>query len=179
MLCALAAAIAPQITRSRAGSLRPWALVAMAVAIVIATLVALELHRLQLPTPAFLTAVFLSALLREGYESKLAQREGLDFAAGTLAAAMTGSNERPDSVRLVMGSVASAPKSLTHVEHMLADSGLTDETIEAAAGAARQALGEVTNLFTPSGYKRRLVRNFVRAALIELRDQQAANGSSS
>jgi hypothetical protein len=35
----------------------------------------------------------------------------------------------------------------------------------------RLDLSEVTNLYTPSGYKRRLIKALVKDALIELRDQ--------
>jgi two-component system sensor histidine kinase SenX3 len=75
LLCVLAAAAAPQIVRRRAGSLRPWALAALTAAIVVVTFAALELGHLQLPAPAFIVAMILSVALREGFESKLAQRE--------------------------------------------------------------------------------------------------------
>jgi len=103
--------------------------------------------------------------------AKLAQREGLDFAAGTFAASITGTNEYPESVRLVMNSIAAAPKVLGESERILLEAGLTDAAIEAAAASARGALGKITNLFTPSGYKRRLVKTFIRDALVELRTQ--------
>jgi hypothetical protein len=32
-------------------------------------------------------------------------------------------------------------------------------------------MGEITNIFTPSGYKRRLVKALIRDALVELREQ--------
>ncbi len=102
--------------------------------------------------------------------AKLAQREGLDFAAGTFAAAMTGSNEQPESLCLVMGSIAPEPRIMEHVAQILMKDGLTDEAIDAAAAVARQDLSEVTNLYTPSGYKRRLIKALVKDALIELRD---------
>jgi 4-hydroxybenzoyl-CoA reductase beta subunit len=104
--------------------------------------------------------------------AKLAQRVGLDFAAGTFAAAVTGSNDRLESARLVMAAIAPAPKVLDAPERILMDSGLTDEAIDAAALAARQALGKITNLFTPAGYKRRLVKALIRDALLELREQK-------
>jgi 4-hydroxybenzoyl-CoA reductase subunit beta len=118
-----------------------------------------------------LTAVLVPRFDGRAVFSKLAQREGLDFAAGTLAVAVTGTNEAPRSVRLVMGSIAAAPKVLAGCEAILLEQGLNDASIDAAASAARDALGKVTNLFTPSGYKRRLIKNFVREALAELRDQ--------
>lgn len=103
--------------------------------------------------------------------AKLAQREGLDFASGSFAAAINGSNDKVKEARLVMGSVGPEPKRLADSERILIESGLTDDAIEAAAQSARPALGEVTNLYTPSGYKRRLVRTMVREALQELRAQ--------
>lgn len=107
--------------------------------------------------------------------AKLAQREGLDFAAGTFAAAVTGPDDRPESVRLVMNSMGAAPKVLIAAEQILKKSGLTDEGIEEAALAARGTMGEITNLFTPSGYKRRLVKALIRDALVELRNQPAGH----
>jgi 4-hydroxybenzoyl-CoA reductase subunit beta len=103
--------------------------------------------------------------------AKLSQREGLDFAAGTFAAAMTGSNEQPESLCLVMGSIAPEPRIMAKVAEILMQDGLTDDAIDAAAAAARLDLSEVTNLYTPSGYKRRLIKALVKDALIELRDQ--------
>jgi 4-hydroxybenzoyl-CoA reductase subunit beta len=102
--------------------------------------------------------------------AKLAQRDGLDFASGTFAAAIHGSNDKPEFVCMVMGSVGPEPKALTESAQIILDSGLNDESIEAAALAARSSLGEVTNLFTPSGYKRRLVKALVKDALSEMRD---------
>ncbi|MFQ5634882.1 MAG: FAD binding domain-containing protein [Gammaproteobacteria bacterium] len=103
--------------------------------------------------------------------AKLAQREGLDFAAGTFAAAVTGPNDNPGSVRLVMNSIGAAPKVLAAAERILMKSGLTDEAIEEAALAARATMGKITNLFTPSGFKRRLVKALIRDALVDLRAQ--------
>jgi 4-hydroxybenzoyl-CoA reductase subunit beta len=103
--------------------------------------------------------------------AKLAQRDGLDFASGTFAAGIIGSNDEPESVMLVMGSVGPEPKVLHESIEIIKQQGLNDETIEAAALAARASLGEVTNLFTPSGYKRRLVKALVKDALNDLRGQ--------
>jgi signal transduction histidine kinase len=75
LLCVVASAVAPQILRTRSGSLRPWSLVVSTVVIVTGTLAALELAHLQVPAPAFMIAMLLSAALREGFESQLAQRE--------------------------------------------------------------------------------------------------------
>ncbi len=116
-------------------------------------------------------AVIVHPVTARTVYAKLALREGLDFAAGSFAAAIGGSNDKVEEARLVMGSVGPEPKRLTDSEQILVESGLTDDAIEAAAQSARPALGEVTNLYTPSGYKRRLVRAMVREALQELREQ--------
>jgi len=119
-----------------------------------------------------LTGVIIPPPQGRAVFAKLSQRVGLDFAAGTFAAAVTGTNDRVESARLVMASVAPSPKILETSEHILMDLGLTDEAIDAAAVAARQALGKITNLFTPAGYKRRLVKALIRDALLELREQK-------
>lgn len=103
--------------------------------------------------------------------AKLAQRAGLDFATGTFAAGIRGSNDKPGHVRLVMGSVGPEPKVLHDAEQIIMNAGLNEASIEQAALAARASLGEVTNLFTPSGYKRRLVKAMIRDALLRLGDQ--------
>jgi len=105
--------------------------------------------------------------------SKLAQRQGLDFAAGTIAAALEGPGERPERVVLVLGSVATEPKLLAESAAILGEQGLTDEAIDAATDTARAALGPVTNLFTPTSYKARLSKALVRDALIRLREATA------
>lgn len=118
-----------------------------------------------------LVAVLLPPPTGRAVYAKLAQRDGLDFASGTFAAAIHGSNDQPESVCLVMGSVGPEPKVLTDSMQVILESGLNDDSIEAAALAARASLGEVTNLYTPSGYKRRLVKALVKDALTTLRDQ--------
>jgi CO/xanthine dehydrogenase FAD-binding subunit len=65
--------------------------------------------------------------------------------------------------------VSSAPLVLEKAVHIIMESGLTDESIEKAAEAARSELGTVTNLFTSAGYKRDLARVLVRRALQELK----------
>ena len=124
-----------------------------------------------------LTAVRIPPARGRAVFAKLAQREGLDFASGAFAAACIGANSAPEKVSLVLGSVAPEPKMLVESESILMSAGLTEESIEAAALAARGALGEVTNLFTPSGYKRRLIKALIRDALSELMQQGQTEGS--
>jgi len=100
---------------------------------------------------------------------KIAQRVGLDYAAGTIAVAIGGQGERVETATLVIGSIGSWPIRLRKAEAILLEQGLTDAGIDAAAEAARADLGEVNNLFSPPGYKRRLIKSIVRRALIEIR----------
>ncbi|WKZ13413.1 MAG: FAD binding domain-containing protein [Gammaproteobacteria bacterium] len=109
---------------------------------------------------------------------KLAARTGLDYGLATVAAAVSGSNRRISSARLVVGSVVSWPAPLVQAARIIEEGGLTAATIEAAAEAARADLGEVTNLYSSSGYKRRVVRALVRRALDDLRRQKGPAGEA-
>jgi CO/xanthine dehydrogenase FAD-binding subunit len=104
--------------------------------------------------------------------TKAAARTGLDYGYGTLAAAVTGSNRVIRSARLVAGSVGSWPVLLERAGRIIVDRGLNEAAIVAAADAAREDLGEVANLFSPPGYKKRLVRGLVLQVLDQLRRQK-------
>jgi 4-hydroxybenzoyl-CoA reductase subunit beta len=90
-------------------------------------------------------------------------RKGNDFAYGSIAARRT---------RIVLGSLTTKPFLLRRPAEIIADSGLTDEAIDAAAAATRQELGALTNLYTPAAYKSALARELVRDALIKLREAE-------
>ncbi len=109
---------------------------------------------------------------------KMAPRTGLDYGLATIAAAVTGSNRKLTSARLVVGSIVSWPAPLLQSARIIEEGGLTPESIEAAAEAARRDLGEMTNLYSSSGYKRRLVRALVRRALEDLRRQKPWAGEA-
>lgn len=108
---------------------------------------------------------------------KVTPREGIDFGLGTIAVAVTGSNRRVGQVRIMVNSLGSQPQRLAEAERIITERGLNTDTIEAAAEAARQDLGEVTNLWTPAGYKRRLVRTLLRRALEDVRRQERGAGA--
>lgn len=121
-----------------------------------------ELIVAVLVPPARLRSVFVKA----------AARTGLDYGYATLAGTLTGSNRAPKSVLLVAGSVGTWPIVLHKSAQIILAGGLNEASIDAAADAAREDLGEVSNLFTPPGYKKRLVRGLVRRVLNELRRQK-------
>lgn len=116
-----------------------------------------------------ITAVLVPSVRARTLFTKAAARTGLDYGYGTLAAAVTGSNRSVGSARLVAGSVGSWPVVLERAGQIVVDRGLNAAAIEAAAEAAREDLGEVANLFSPPGYKKRLVRGLVAQVLEQLR----------
>jgi len=102
---------------------------------------------------------------------KVTPREGIDFGLGTIAVAVEGTNRRVTAARIVVNALGSQPLRLVSAEVALCGSRLTAASIEAAAGVARADLGEVTSLWTPAGYKRRLVRVLLARALEQVRRQ--------
>jgi xanthine dehydrogenase YagS FAD-binding subunit len=103
---------------------------------------------------------------------KVTPREGIDFGLGTIAVAVEGTNRRVRRARIVANSLASRPLALDAAAQAITGRGLDHDSIEAAAGLARGDLGEITSLWTPAGYKRRLVRSLLRRALDEIRRQK-------
>lgn len=114
-----------------------------------------------------ITAVLLPPASGASTFIKVAQRSGLDYAAGTVAAWFDGR-----TARIVLGALASRPLIMKQAAEQITAGGLTGESIDAAADAVRADLGEVSNLFSPPGYKRRLAKSLVRRALVQLADRQ-------
>ena len=118
-----------------------------------------------------------SLLIPEGNGSsrstfiKVSTRRGLDFAMGTIAALVRENGKRLTEVRLIIGSMASAPLFLGKASQVIMESGLTEESIEKAVDTARSELRTLTNLFTSAGYKRQLAQALVRRALFELKSK--------
>lgn len=110
--------------------------------------------------------------------TKVTPREGIDFGLGTIAAAVSGSNRAVRAATIVVNSMGSHPMRLREAEAALLEQGLSAEGIEAAAGVARLGLGEITNLWTPAGYKRRLVRVLLKRTLEEIRRQKRPGGAA-
>lgn len=123
-----------------------------------------------------ITAVIVPAARVRTLFTKAAARTGLDYGYGTLAAAVTGSNKAIRSARLVAGSVGSWPVTLERAGQIIVERGLNPAAIEAAGEATREDLGEVANLFSPPGYKKRLVRGLVVQVLEQLRRIKPGTG---
>lgn len=103
---------------------------------------------------------------------KVTPREGIDFGLGTIAVAIAGTNRRVQRARIIVNALGSHPMPLRAAEAIIREQGLSAASIETAASAARTDLGEITNLWTPAGYKRRLVRTLLKRALDDVRKQK-------
>jgi 4-hydroxybenzoyl-CoA reductase beta subunit len=131
-------------------------------------------HPTVIEPDELITTIHVPAPAGRAAFAKVTPREGIDFGLGTIAAAVRGSNRRPRSVVIVVNSLGSSPTRLREAEDILLAQGINEESITAAADVARQDLGEVTNLWTPAGYKRRLVRVLLARALRDVRRQKPA-----
>ncbi len=96
---------------------------------------------------------------------KISRRQGIDFALGSIAAHLAGNGSTCHSARLVIGSLGSAPIVLEKTAQVLVEAGLSQESIQAAAEAARSELGVLTTLFSSAGYKRDLAQVLVKRVL--------------
>jgi CO/xanthine dehydrogenase FAD-binding subunit len=92
-------------------------------------------------------------------------RRGIDFATGSIAAAVTEAGGACAEPYLVLGALGSAPLVLQKTAALLQHARLTDALIDEAARTARSEPGILTNLFTSAGYKRDLAQALVRKAL--------------
>ncbi len=108
-----------------------------------------------------MTAVTVPACADPMVYIKETARKGNDFAYGSIAARRK---------KIVLGSLTTKPCSLRKPVEIIAERGLSDEAIEAAAAATREELGALTNLYTPAAYKSALARELVREALLKLRE---------
>ena len=120
-----------------------------------------------------LTALLLPESSGDSYITfiKVCSRKGLDFAWGSIAASVTGSNGKCTQASLVLSSIASAPLVLKKTSQVIIEGGLSEQSIEKAVETARSELGILTNLFTSAGYKRDLSQVLVKRALGEFQGQ--------
>jgi len=69
------ASLAPQILRTRHGAFRPLTTATIIIAIAVVAVLALELWHLLIPAPILVVGIIVSIVLREGVESRDAQRD--------------------------------------------------------------------------------------------------------
>jgi 4-hydroxybenzoyl-CoA reductase subunit beta len=118
-----------------------------------------------------LTSILLPEVNGNSYTTfvKVCMRKGLDFAMGNIAAFVSMNKKRPETVRLIIGSMTSVPVMLEKAAQVIKEAGFTETAIEEAAKSASSELGTLTNLFTSAGYKRQLAAALVKQALRQLK----------
>jgi 4-hydroxybenzoyl-CoA reductase subunit beta len=101
---------------------------------------------------------------------KLRRRGSFDFPVGAAAAAATfDGSGRVESVRLVLGAVASQPLVAEKAATVLIGHTLTDERIAAAADSAYEIAKPMDNTDFELVWRKKMIRTLVTNALRELR----------
>ena len=98
-------------------------------------------------------------------------RQGMDFSYGAIAIRADGHGTTVNRLRIVLGSLTTAPRLLDAAAACLVEQGLTDTGVDAACATLRDALGPLTNLYSPAAYKRDLARSMLRKAVLDIRER--------
>jgi 4-hydroxybenzoyl-CoA reductase subunit beta len=110
-----------------------------------------------------LTAVTVPAPRGRAVFLKETPRKGIDFSYGAICAWIDDRD-----LRLVLGSLSTMPIKLRAAAEIVHAEGLNPKSIERAVTATRDALGALTNLYTPASYKRDIAEVLVRRSLTAL-----------
>ena len=101
---------------------------------------------------------------------KIAPRAGMDFSIAAVAARCDGTGDDVSKVTIILGSLSTHPITLDKPAQIVSEKGLTDEAIAEAVEQVREELGELTNLFSRTVYKKRMANVLVKRALVALRE---------
>ena len=101
---------------------------------------------------------------------KIAPRLGMDVSIAAVAARCDGTGEAVSKVTIVLGSVTTHPIILDKPARIVSEQGLNDDAIALAVEHVRDELGELTNLFSRTVYKKRMANVMVKRALVALRE---------
>jgi 4-hydroxybenzoyl-CoA reductase subunit beta len=105
---------------------------------------------------------------------KLRRRDTFDFPVLGVAARIALDGDRVESADVVLNAVGPAPVRCREAEGLLRGARLSDETIAAAAEAARKAAKPLDNTDYMPSWRKRMVPVFVRRALGSLRPNSAS-----
>jgi CO/xanthine dehydrogenase FAD-binding subunit len=94
----------------------------------------------------------------------------MDFSIAAVAARCDGSGADVSKVTIVLGSLSTHPIVLDKPARIVSEKGLTDDAIAEAVEQVREELGELTNLFSRTVYKKRMANVIVKRALVALRE---------
>jgi 4-hydroxybenzoyl-CoA reductase subunit beta len=101
---------------------------------------------------------------------KIAPRAGMDFSIAAVAARCDGTGADVSQISIVLGSLSTHPVILDKPARIISEQGLTDDAIAEAVEEVREELGELTNLFSRTVYKKRMANVIVKRALLALRE---------
>ncbi len=95
------------------------------------------------------------------YFEKVRDRQAWDFPLVNVASALTGTNQRIEAARLVVGAVSATPKRLANVEQAIVGKPRDEQTADLAGKMAI----ENASALRYNGYKLPLMRNLVKRAI--------------
>ena len=118
------------------------------------------------------TAVTIPKTDKHSVFIKFTPRKGMDFSLGTIAATADVSSRVGElsNLKIVLGSLSSAPIVLKEPTALLERDGISDTSINQAVGLIRGELGELTNLYGRAGYKKQIARSLVERSVRQLED---------
>jgi xanthine dehydrogenase YagS FAD-binding subunit len=110
-----------------------------------------------------LTAIRIPSTMAgaEFYFEKVRDRQVWDFPLVNVASAIRVSNDRIETIRLVVNAVAATPRRLTAVERAVTGKARNEETAELAGRLAVEGAATLRH----NGYKVPLMRNLVKRAI--------------
>ncbi len=134
---------------------------------------------LKLRSDEIISAILLKPAPSYSTYRKLRRRESFDFPSMSIAAALEYRGGVARNVRIVLGSVASAPLLAVEAAALLEGKRPTRERIDAAAIAALRLAKPVENADFTAAYRRRMVKVFVARALKDLTSPPGRNPTAS
>ncbi len=129
------------------------------------------MDHMDLQPDELLTHITVPATRDRNLFMKYTPRKGMDFSLGAIAVRCGGQGERAENIRIVLGSISSAPIVLVEPARVIEADGLGDASIEQAIEQMRDELGEVTNLYGRATYKKQIAKTLVRRALVKIRER--------
>ncbi len=119
-----------------------------------------------------MTAITLPPTTRHSVFLKFTPRKGMDFSLGTVGASAQISAGEVSDLKIVLGSISSAPIKLDLPVGILEAGNLSDDALDKALPLMRGEMGKLTNLYARAGYKKQIARSLVRRAIEQLREYQ-------
>ena len=118
------------------------------------------------------TAITLPPTTRHSVFLKFTPRKGMDFSLGTVGASAQIKDGEVSDLKIVLGSISSAPIKLDLPAGILEEGNLSDDALDKALPLMRGEMGKLTNLYARAGYKKQIARSLVRRAVEQLREYQ-------